>query len=373
MRLFVKRSVVLMSLVSVCLFSCKKELATPEVDDSLLLGGEGAYANCYMIQDAGKYKIEAKRVDGSLVENIESADWIWSECDQNPQGLLSEVSYSEGVIRFTAAAQRGNAVIGAFDADGKVLWSWHIWNSDAVSLDQVDNGTRFMDRNLGARSNNPADVALTYGLKYQWGRKDPFYGGAKNETVAFSQAEGNVIFNDACDMKWGVVLSSAETGTVDFATANPTTFIYSEVNDVKDWMWVKNSYLWETKNTEAKTIYDPCPAGYQVPADNAWKGVRYDNTHEKDGGKEHTTEAGNKIWWPLCGTRWGDRDAGILDYVYEKSDEIEGGQGIYWKRSTNMTGTNAGCLYLLNGSYTDAGHGMYRAHGCAVRCEYIGE
>lgn len=59
-----------------------------------------------------------------------------------------------------------------------------------------------MDRNLGAR-----------------GRKDPFYGGAKNETVAFSQSEGNVIFNEACDMKWGVVLSSAETGTVDFATA----------------------------------------------------------------------------------------------------------------------------------------------------------
>lgn len=76
MCLFVKRSVVLMSLVSVCLFSCKKESATPEEDDSLLLGGEGAYANCHMIQDAGKYKIEAKRVDGSLVENIESADWI---------------------------------------------------------------------------------------------------------------------------------------------------------------------------------------------------------------------------------------------------------------------------------------------------------
>lgn len=50
MRLFVKRSAVLMSLVSVCLFSCKKEPAAPEVDDSLLLGGEGAYANCYMIQ-----------------------------------------------------------------------------------------------------------------------------------------------------------------------------------------------------------------------------------------------------------------------------------------------------------------------------------
>ena len=71
-----------------------------------------------------------------------------------------------------------------------------------------------MDRNLGARSNNPADVALTYGLKYQWGRKDPFYGGAKNETVAFSQAEGNVIFNDACDMKWyGLILTVLVKGT----------------------------------------------------------------------------------------------------------------------------------------------------------------
>lgn len=41
MSLFIKRSVVLMFLMSVCLFSCKKEPAKPEVDDSLLLGEAG--------------------------------------------------------------------------------------------------------------------------------------------------------------------------------------------------------------------------------------------------------------------------------------------------------------------------------------------
>ena len=169
------------------------------------------------------------------------------------------------------------------------------------------------------------------------------------------------------------MLCGAQTGTVDYAVKHPSTFIYTtpEIygagNDVRDWMWVRNSYLWSAKNTGAKTAYDPCPAGYRVPDDDAWEGTGYYNIFDKgDGGKTHTTSTGEVFWWPLCGTRWGDKDAGRLGYVYQP--ENGGGQLIIWMRTTEMCGTSAACFYSLGGTYAGSSYGMYRAHGGAVRC-----
>lgn len=348
--------------------SCSKGSSpAPESPATDLTAGE-AYANCLIVTGAGTYSFGTMHVDGTPVDGIESADWLWSTCDGAPEGLISDVSYKKGTIRFSAASAHGNAVIAGFDKEGKIVWSWHVWLTEQPSDQRLDNGNVFMDRNLGAGSAAIGGGAETYGLKYQWGRKDPFYGGDANETQAFSCAEGHVVYNPAHAASWKVEAYSETIGTMEYATAHPMTFIYSTNDAVKDWMWVKNSYLWAMKNTGAKTNYDPCPAGYHVPSDVAWKGVRYDNTSEKDGGKSHVTEDGTEFWWPFCGTRWGDKDAGKLGYVYIHTDECEGGQGIYWQNTTNMAGTNACCFYILNGSYIDAGHAMYRAHGCAVRC-----
>lgn len=356
--------------------SCSKGNTSdePEILPSVNLSAEGKYANCYMVSEAGTYSFDTRLVDGSVIEGIESADWLWSECDEAADGLLSDVSYRNGAVRFTAAAAHGNALIAAFDKSGDIVWSWHIWLTGTPDHQKLDNGTVFMDRNLGAASAAIGGGAATYGLKYQWGRKDPFYGGDRNETDrAFSCADAHVKFNPAHNASWKTAASDENTGTVDYATSHPTTFIFSTDNQVKDWLHVKNSYLWAARNTGAKTNWDPCPAGYHVPSDTAWKGVRYDNSFDKDGGKSHITEDGTEFWWPFCGTRWGDTDAGKLGYVYINTDEVEGGQGIWWQNTTNMAGTNACCFYALSGSYVDAGHAMYRAHGCAVRCEYAPE
>lgn len=345
----------------------KEDPEAPDTSTSLTEGNR--YANCFMIQTAGTYSFETKLVDGTEVQNITSADWLWSTCDNAPAGLLSNVSYKKGKIYFTATSTHGNALIAAFDKEGNIVWSWHVWITDKPENQKLDNGFMFMDRNMGSNSAVIGGGPATYGLKYQWGRKDPFYGGDTNENEhAFSSADGHVIFNPAHKGSWKTELSSETVGTVEYAIANPTTFIYNN-DTVKDWLHKKNGYLWALKNSGLKTNYDPCPAGYMVPPDNAWKGVMASNTFEKDGGKIHTTESGVEFWWPLCGTRWGDKDAGILGYVYNN----DGGQGIYWQNTTNMAGTNACCFYILNGSYTDAGHGMYRAHGCAVRCQYLPE
>lgn len=385
-KAFLGTAFVLSAILSVC--SCDKSKSEPQTPPeppvpAVDLTPDGKYANCFIVSEPGTYDFAAFRADGTQVTDASSADWLWSEGASAASALVRDVSFSEGRIRFTAASGRGNAVIAALDKDGQIVWSWHIWLTEQPALQTLDNGTVFMDRNLGATASKPSDGAATYGLKYQWGRKDPFYGGAYNETdkdeagnflyEAFVRAKGYTVFNPSLGCDWGTMLCGAQTGTVDYAVKHPSTFIYTtpEIygadNDVRDWMWVRNSYLWSAKNTGAKTAYDPCPAGYRVPDDDAWEGTGYYNIFDKgDGGKTHTTSAGEVFWWPLCGTRWGDKDAGRLGYVYQP--ENGGGQLIIWMRTTELCGTSAACFYSLGGTYTGSSYGMYRAHGGAVRC-----
>ncbi len=356
--------------------SCSKT-ETPVFDNASDLTTGAAWSNCFIVSEEGDYKFETKYVDGSEIEGIATADWAWSSKGKSSGSLISGVSYSDGVIRFSAKGDEGNALIVALDGTGSIVWSWHIWMTDTPAHQQLDNGTVFMDRNLGATSANKSDGHLTFGLKYQWGRKDPFFGGATNEAVGdavFARAAEETLVNNDLNLSWNTELCDAQVGTMEYAIMHPMTFIYTTDDmyidnneDVrKDWMYVRNDYLWSDEKTDSKTNYDPCPAGYRTPRDDAWS---FDNG---DGGKTHTTKSGEIFWWPLCGTRWGDKDAGRLGYIYEEptDDRVGGGQGIYWKQTTKLCGFNAGCFYLLNGTYVDAGHGMYRAHGAAVRCEY---
>ena len=58
-------------------------------------------------------------------------------------------------------------------ADGDILWSWHIWVTNRPITTSEGNNLQWMDRNLGALSNEIGDVA-NRGMLYKWGRKEPF-------------------------------------------------------------------------------------------------------------------------------------------------------------------------------------------------------
>ena len=136
-----------------------------------------AYANCFIVTEADEYRFATRKVDGSDVEGIVSVDWLWSTKNAAGNPLVSEVSYKDGIVHFTSDGTEGNTVLAAFDAKGEVIWSWHLWMTDQPELFAYDEGGELMDRNLGATSALEADGAASFGLLYQWGRKDPFYGG----------------------------------------------------------------------------------------------------------------------------------------------------------------------------------------------------
>ena len=77
-------------------------------------------------------------------------------------------------------------------------------------------------------------------------------------------------------MAWpSAVSSDSNNGTIEYVTANPTTFITSRDGGNSDWYYTGSYTTDNTRWTESsspKSIYDPCPAGWRVP-DGSENGV----------------------------------------------------------------------------------------------------
>ena len=159
-------------------------------------------ANCYIISESGLYKFKpVKGNSNESVGNIASASLLWESFGTSivpePLDLISAFGYKGGYIVFQTADtfKEGNAVIAAKDADGNILWSWHIWFTDQPhGQEYYNNAGTMMDRNLGAISATPGDVGAL-GLLYQWGRKDPFLSAS---TISSNiQAESTITWPSA--------------------------------------------------------------------------------------------------------------------------------------------------------------------------------
>lgn len=222
-------------------------------------------ANCYPVAAAQKNMFRAtKGNETSIIPDIASVGIVWrgqsaSSTNLTNKVVKDDISYKNGYIYFESTANQGNAVIGAYDASGKILWSWHIWvlSSDRPLTDvKLDNKT-FLDRNLGAlysgcyASGDYETAILAAGLLYQWGRKDPF--GGKGAI----QPEKSIVMLD----KTNANCKTTTAGPVSVQTTieNPTSFITATSGH-----WASD--ITDTWGGDTKTIYDPCPYGYRVPA-----------------------------------------------------------------------------------------------------------
>ncbi len=227
-------------------------------------------ANCYVISEAGSYKIPAvKGNSNESVGTVASAAIIWETYNSGAavtaNSVIAKVGVNDGFIVFETPATLtpGNALIAALDASENILWSWHIWiPKNAITSSQFGlGGQTLMDRNLGALEVAVAGAITpeSQGMLYSWGRKDPFLGNAViGEKASYAVAEGQASVTIGAS---GVLMTVAES------IKNPTTFVQTGSDDNKD--WCSESDVAATLWGETKTMYDPCPAGYQVPY-NPW-------------------------------------------------------------------------------------------------------
>ena len=332
----------------------------PEIGGDL---SKTASANCYIVSEAGTYSFKAVRGNGTeSVGAVKSVDVLWESFGTATApkvgDLIKSVSCSDGYVTFETSDtfSEGNAVIAARGAYDEILWSWHIWFTDAPGTCSYRNVDKLMmDRNLGATSATPGDVGAL-GLLYQWGRKDPFLGSSSISSDVESKST----------LTWpSPVSSSSSRGTVAYATEHPTTFItYNSSN--YDWYYTGDSNTDNTRWQSNKTIYDPCPAGWRVPdggSSGVWAQAGFpsgSNAHSYDSSDEGML-FGSGIsspasWYPAAGYRLSD-DGGLSGVGY---------YGVYWSVAPN--GDNAYSLYFsYYGSVFPADYDG-RADGQSVRC-----
>ena len=323
-----------------------------------------ASANCYIISEAGLYKIKAvKGNSATSVGSVASASILWETfgTDTTPEvlDLISGFCYKDGYIAFQTADtfKEGNAVIAAKDASGNILWSWHIWFTDQPQAHVYNNNAgTMMDRNLGATSATPGDVGAL-GLLYQWGRKDPFLGSSSISSSTLAKST----------ITWpSAVETSSSVGTVDYVTSNPTTFVKGSSSSKYDWHYAsRDNTLWTTSD-KTKSIYDPCPSGWRVPDggyNGIWSKAGFDDTTcestNEGKSKSFSISSPSKTWYPASGYR--HRLDGGLSNV--------GDSGYYWSASPGSLNSFDACR-LLFGYYgnVDLINDSFRASGFSVRC-----
>lgn len=240
----------------------------PELEFSTTYSGDATdlsateSANSYIVNDVySVYKFRA--VKGNSSEELSdpfsgSVVWVsYGTTESIKSGdLIDNVLYHDGYIYFKLdeVGKEGNALIAVKDTKGEILWSWHIWYTDfdpEATAQTYPSGAVLMDRNLGAL-NNSTDVP-SYGLLYQWGRKDPFVGSGDGTNTFASTYPADAI---------SFVNTSDNRNSLSYATAHPNHNIMGST-----WNFTNTGTTWWGAE---KTIYDPCPPGWQIPPLSAW-------------------------------------------------------------------------------------------------------
>ena len=155
-------------------------------------------------------------------------------------GSISSASVSvyDGSLTVTASSTPGSALV-AIKKSGVILWSYLIWVTESAPAETTLPG--------GAK----ALPALGGNCYFQWGRKDPLEADA---TLTANQGANGLAYS----------------------ISHPTEFINR--GDQYDWITDGQGGLDWTLWGEgvAKTVWDPCPAGYRVPAKEDYSGINDD-------------------------------------------------------------------------------------------------
>lgn len=311
---------------------------------------------------------------------------IWQSATNLVQYL--DFDASSGKASFYVGAdsegntKEGNALIGAYDAHDKLLWSWHAWISDFdpdAEGGSVDfNSYTLMNRNLGARANansDAAEILASFGLFYQWGRKEPFigpsvYNAANGTSAAMYDGNGSRAYMKTAE-------SDSETGTMKYALQNPLTYILVAEKEA-DWLQSGGGERWAA---DAKTLYDPCPYGWRIAPPAAFADLSICESLAADAGYAAKfgwtlgDAAGAQSFFMAAGRRsW--YDASVQNYFDEsllsRAAEMQPWVGYYWTGGADAALSPAFCFWLKADEVAASGlwnaRPMGRANGMQVRC-----
>ena len=320
-----------------------------------------------------------EKTNGGANASVDGAEVVWADAvDLVHSPSITHVG-GEGFLDFEVTAadiQSGNAVVAVTKSDGAgsktVLWSWHLWFAPKDALDKIPvtnyqgvvynftkealgwkptqwSGSTYSSArtvkvkveqtvaNNGTKAytvinitQKPGSVKRGAATLYQFGRKDAFPGVNASKLAANSHFTENAGGN-----------MSIENGI-----QHPDNFYTWGGGWQNNYSYYNN--LWSADNTTTgyndnpvvKTVYDPCPVGFKMPAPNAFTGFTTTgnksttqsefNVDGTDNSQTYQNNFGYNFWtsssktatiyFPALGCRYFS--TGSLSFV--------GNYGVYW-------------------------------------------
>ncbi len=331
-------------------------------------------ANCLIVTEPLKfYTFNPRRRGENQVNdiNVVSCDLLW----RTPNMPIEYIQMmDDGSIGFYANVDEydvdddyddddvieGNALIVGYDASDNIIWSWHVWVTDTdpttegtVTIDNIE----FMGRNLGAFTNiNTTQdyIHSSYGLYYQWGRKDPFiYPDSYNA----SGAVDTLLFNeDGTYVPHSITEYTSVVANLFYTTRCPSNFIANKA----DWLNTPNDNLWSSSE---KSIYDPSPYGWRVAKSSEYATLSWDKTSETTWGD--ATNINNERYGAMIKGNDGNSDlfmaVGRKTYLTGTHSNLSADgtykqwSGYYWSCDSEAGTSNSKALHFyLNHGASDA-------------------
>ena len=298
----------------------------------------------------------------------------------------------------TDKIKNGNAVI-AVTKGGTVVWSWHLWftHDDALNTTACWNYQNkrydFSEESLGWKytawsatgytlprsikvkvrqtkgqispvtrteavltiTQNPGKARQGYNTLYQFGRKDALPGTDTTPDGSFNKNGGNNM-------------------SVTNGIQHPETFYTYGTTWHSGYNWVN---LWSMNNTATgfndnavvKTIYDPCPAGFHMPASNAFTG--FTTTGQNTSTQSQFNVSGAWDWGWTFNNKISSPDATVYFPAsgyrtdYDGSLYSVGNNGYFWSAVPHNS-IYGWCLDFDSG-FVLPQHDLSRSYGFSVR------
>ena len=338
------------------------------------------------------------------IEGIANACLIW----QDTQNLISNISFDSAnqYVKFEvnkATIHNGNAIIAVRDNSNTILWSWHIWvtEEDLTPVEITNHGGykyNILPVNLGWCEINGVELYKKREVMVKV-KQSSSGGEGKEKQIVFNLLQGayrvSISGGNNPYYQWGrkdPMLPSNGLGNTDkecYPGETQYQFAYKDhgeplnTSEIKEYIRNPHKFnikydmddryynLWSTDNDEVviKSVYDPSPVGYSLPADNAFTGFTTTGDYTNNsfefnvqgvfnkGWHFYTkkNKKGNTVFFPACGYRYYN-----ISSLYNVAT-----YGFYWVADpTNMSSGR----YLGFGS-GDVGPlgGRNRSYGFTVR------
>ena len=333
-----------------------------------------------------------EKTNGGANNGVDGAEVVWADAADLVHLSSTPISHDasgNAFLDFEVKAsdiQSGNAVV-AVKKGGTIVWSWHFWFAPQDALDKIKvtnrqnvdyyftkealgwkpilwSGSTYSSArivkvkveqtvaNNGAKAytvinitQNPGNVRTGATTLYQFGRKDAFPGVDASKLAAGSHFTENAGNN--MSIKNGIQNpGSFYTSGNSWYSAPPTGYSYHNLWST-DITYTPGIINVGNDNPVVKTVYDPCPAGFKMPANNAFSGFSALKVDGTDNFLTYQSNFGHKFWtsssktatiyFPASGDRKSD---GSLSDV--------GDSGYYWSVVPRET---FNCFHLFFNSY----------------------